>query len=79
MTYIPSGQCPACRKEAYSSATAARATVLKAAGTFAFTSLEVALVEVEGMREGTRERALAGLERSIVGEGTKLPSMVLAS
>jgi hypothetical protein len=64
---MPNGQWPACRREAYSSEMAVRAMVLG--------GISFGATVVEGMRDGTRERALDGLERSIVGEVTKLLSI----
>lgn len=71
VTYIPSGQCPAWRREAYSREMAVRVRVLREAS-----CTKGRLVLRDGLRDGPRERAFDGLERSIVGEGTRPLNMI---
>ena len=72
VTYMPSGQCPACTREAYSSATALRVSEL------VFGS-DVILLRVgpvpDGSRDGPRERACAGFVKSMVGDEAKLSNL----
>lgn len=67
-TYMPNGQCPVWRKEAYSSETAVR---VRGGTGRSLDTLAVLVFCLEDL-------ALAGLERSSVGVGTRLESILEA-
>lgn len=73
MMYMPSGQCPLCRREAYSRETAVRVrAALDGSGT-----ATAAELFVDEMRAGCLGALLlVGLERSMVGDATSPPSIV---
>lgn len=64
--YIPSGQCPSCRKDAYSSDTSVKVS-----------GLVCMLLLVEGILDGGADaEGLLGLDKSIVCERAGVPSIV---
>ena len=64
VTYMPNGQCPVCRREAYSRETAVRVSAGAGVSTFATLAVRVFCL-----------RALDAAERSRVGEWTRPGSM----